>query len=93
MPSQLPLWVQYVQALGTPMAAFIFGAVAALISYKQYLTSVHKFRFDLFEKRNAVYAAIQELFGEILREDKVSSEGYSKFVAADLPLSISSTKD
>jgi hypothetical protein len=82
MRAQLPLWVEYVQALGTPVAAVIFGAVAALISYKQYQMSVHKYRYDLFERRYKVYAAIADLFGEILREDKVSSEAYSKFASS-----------
>jgi len=82
MQSQLPIWVQYIQALGTPFAAIIFGAFAALISYKQYQTSVHKYRFDLFERRYKVYVAVQEIFGEILREDKVSGEAYSKFSVA-----------
>jgi hypothetical protein len=82
MRTQMPLWVEYVQALGTPIAAFIFGAVAALISYKQYQMSVHKYRHDLFERRYKVYAAIADIFGEILREDKVSPEAYSKFVSS-----------
>lgn len=79
MRTQLPLWVEYVQALGTPLAAVIFGAIAALISYKQYQVAVHKYRYDLFERRYKVYAAIGDLFGEILREDKVTPEAYSKF--------------
>ena len=82
MQTQLPLWVQYVQALGVPFAAFVFGVVTAVISFKQYQTSLHRYRYDLFERRYKVYSAIADLFGEILREDKVSPEAYAKFITS-----------
>jgi|tagenome__1003787_1003787.scaffolds.fasta_scaffold20870319_2 hypothetical protein len=82
MQSQLPIWAEYIRALGTPFAALVFGAIAAWISYRQWEVSSYRYRFDLFDRRYKIYAAVQDLFGELMRTDKVSAEIYSKFAVA-----------
>jgi len=81
MQGQLPIWVEYIRALGTPFAALIFGIVAAWFSYRQWQLSEYRYRFDLFDRRYRIYASVQEIYSELLREDKISGENYSKFAA------------
>jgi len=82
MSVHLPIWVEYVRALGTPVAAVIFGGVAAWISYRQWKVSAYKYRFELFEKRYHIYSTVQSVYGELIQEDKISSETYSKLAVA-----------
>jgi hypothetical protein len=82
MQNQLPIWAEYVRALGTPFAAIVFGAIAAWIAYRQWEITAHRYRFDLFDRRYKVYAAVQDLFGELMREDKISREIFSRFAVA-----------
>jgi hypothetical protein len=82
MQPTLPIWVEYVRALGTPAAAIIFGVVAAWISYRQWEISHYKFRFDLFDRRYKVYLAVQETFSELMKSDQVSGEVLGKLAQA-----------
>jgi hypothetical protein len=82
MQGQLPIWVEYVRALGTPFAAVVFGFFAAWLSYRQWKISVYRYRFDLFHERYELYSALLDLFGDIMRNNKVSAEVYSKFAVA-----------
>jgi hypothetical protein len=82
MSVQLPIWVEYIRALGTPVAAVIFGGIAAWISYRQWKVSAYKYRFELFEKRYHIYSVLQNVYGELLQEDKISGETYSKLAVA-----------
>ncbi len=79
MQNQMPIWVEYFRALGTPFAALVFGAVAAWISYQQWQLSKYKYRFDLFDRRYKVYVAIQDLFNELMQDGKISGATYSRF--------------
>lgn len=60
----LPEWVQYANALGPALAAFVFGAIAAYIAYRQWQTAQAKLKLDLFKERLAV---VTELQAQVLR--------------------------
>jgi hypothetical protein len=82
MQPTLPIWVEYIRALGTPIAAVIFGGVAAWISYRQWEISHYRYRFDLFDRRYKVYLAVQDTFSELMRNDAISGEILSKLSVA-----------
>lgn len=54
-PAQLPLWAEYVKALGTPIVALIAACIAGTIAYRQWATARNKLKLDFFEKRVAIY--------------------------------------
>lgn len=64
-PAELPLWVEYVKALGAPIVALIAAAIAAGIAYRQWSTARNKLKLDLFEKRMEVYKAAVDLIKEM----------------------------
>ena len=66
VPLQLPLWLEYVKALGTPVAALVAAAVTGSFAYKQWKTARNKLKLDLFEKRFEVYEAGIQLIREIV---------------------------
>jgi len=59
--SQLPYWVQYVQALAPAVVAIIAALIAGYIAWRQYKTAHYRLCLDMFEKRFAVYKATQDL--------------------------------
>jgi hypothetical protein len=65
MSDRLPLWALFIQALGTPFAAVVFGGVTSWIALRQWKTSRDKLRFDLFERRFAVYEATRKLISKV----------------------------
>lgn len=54
--AQLPLWVEYVKALGTPVVALIAAFIAGGIAYRQWTTARNKLKLDLFDKRMEIYS-------------------------------------
>ena len=63
-------WTAYVSALGLPTVA----ALAALIALQQWKTARSKLKLDLFEKRIAVYACVQETLGHAARNGNLDEE-------------------
>jgi hypothetical protein len=72
MNSQLPLWVQYSQSLMPIIIAVAALAITVVFSYRQWRTAKGKLRYDLFERRFAVYAAMMKLFYEYKTKDHPS---------------------
>ena len=60
----LPLWVEYVKALGTPVVAIVAASIAGAIAYRQLRTARNKLKLDLFDKRMAVYQNAVQLITE-----------------------------
>ena len=83
---QLPLWVEYVKALGAPIVALIAACIAGCIAYQQWKTARNKLKLDLFEKRLQVYnaaAVIVELINNPYAPDRDHlDECTDKFVGA-----------
>ncbi|MDM4768261.1 hypothetical protein [Pelomonas sp. SE-A7] len=61
MAGELPIWVEYVKALGTPSAALLAAAIAGYFAYRQWRTAQNKLKLDLFERRLAVHDAAVSL--------------------------------
>lgn len=68
----LPMWLEYVRALGTPCAALLAALITGYFAYKQWKTARNKLKLDLFEKRFKVYDAGMEIIREVVKP----SEGY-----------------
>ncbi len=54
-PEHLPLWVEYVRALGAPVVALVAAIIAGGIAYRQWSTARNKLKLDFFDKRIAIY--------------------------------------
>jgi hypothetical protein len=80
--AQLPLWMQWIQAIATGAIAIF----AAFIAYRQ--TAHQRVVLDLFERRMAVYEAARSVIGEIMREGAADTALFFRYVQATdrLPL-------
>jgi hypothetical protein len=63
--SSLPEWERHLQALGPTFVAIVVGLLAAYIAWRQWRTADHRLRFDLFERRFAIYQAVMVLLSRI----------------------------
>lgn len=61
MASELPVWLQYVQALGPTTVAVVAACIAGAIQWRMWKTANHKLKLDLFEKRYDAFDAICKL--------------------------------
>lgn len=73
--TQLPLWVEYVKALGTPVVALIAASIAGVIAYRQWVTARNKLKLDLFDRRMAVYMCAVRVLEQVRNGGK---EGFSE---------------
>lgn len=73
-----PHWTAYFSALLTPAVAVFAVYVAA----SQYTTARNKLRFDLFEKRFAVYQGARDFLGAIMTSGKATNEAMLKYLQA-----------
>ncbi|MEH7904354.1 hypothetical protein V7794_24570 [Rhizobium laguerreae] len=61
----IPIWVQVLQALLTPTVAVAVGIVAFL----QWRTAHHKVILDLFDRRMAIYEAVERAIDYVLANE------------------------
>jgi len=73
-----PHWTAYLSALLTPAVAIFAVHIAA----SQWTTTRNKLRFDLFEKRFAVYQGARDFLGAIMASGKASDEAMLKYLQA-----------
>jgi Flp pilus assembly protein TadB len=66
-------------ALLTPVIALL----GILIAYQQWRTSRNKLKFDLFERRFAVYDAAVQLINFVLEAGKITPDAMREFVKED----------
>jgi hypothetical protein len=71
--------VQHVQALGPTAVAIIAAFIAGYIALRQWWTAHDRLRFDLFEKRFAVYQATQTLINGVTLHGQISMEDMGEF--------------
>jgi hypothetical protein len=57
--SQLPLSVQYAQALGAPLIAVVIGGFGAWIAFQQMRLARIKVRHDTYDRKYAVFLAVR----------------------------------
>jgi hypothetical protein len=78
----LPIWLEYVRVLGTPVAAIFGAAIAGLIAYRQMLTARNKLKLELFDKRISVYTAAVDLLSTINNLDQISVERFDEIIVS-----------
>jgi hypothetical protein len=59
LQSQLPLWLQYGQALGAPLLAGVIGCVGAWIALQQVHLARVKLQHDTYDRKYAVFVAVR----------------------------------
>jgi hypothetical protein len=64
------MWTTVLSALLTPIVA-IFGI---WIAYRQWRTAQNKLKLDLFDRRLAIYEAVQRYLGGVMVSGKTSNE-------------------
>jgi hypothetical protein len=76
--SQLPVWLQYVQAFAT----IVIALLALVIAFGQWRTAHQRVVLDLFERRMEVYDAITRVTNEILQRGDTPQEMIDEFARA-----------
>ena len=74
--SQLPLWVEYAQALATPAIAIAGVAIAG----GPFWLAGMRLRHDLYDRRQKVFEVVKRLLAVIFADAKVPREEYWKYV-------------
>ena len=77
--NQLPCWVQYVQALGPAIVAIVAACIAGYIALRQWWTARDRLRFDMFERRFAVYEAVKKIINTATQHGGVAQEDLNAF--------------
>lgn len=77
--SVLPLWVQYFQALGIPIAGALIAGVGAAITYQQLRIARDKLQHDLFDRRYKVFLAARDFLRAIFTDADYSPEALHAF--------------
>lgn len=76
----MPLWVQVLQGLLTPLIA----AGVAYIAYQQWQVNVRKLRLDLFDRRWVIYQAVIAFIVAVCRDYKVKATEIGSFRQATI---------
>ena len=61
MASELPIWVQYVQALAATTLSFVAACISGAIQWRMWKTAKDKLKLDLYDKRLEVFVALAKL--------------------------------
>jgi hypothetical protein len=72
--SELPYWIQSIQALGPSVVAVIAAAIAGYIAWRQWRTAHYRLSFDMYEKRFAVYEATQIFLVTAMVDGRITEE-------------------
>jgi hypothetical protein len=75
---ELPTWLEYAKAFGTPIVALLVGVIALL----QWRTAHQKVVLDLFDKRVRIIDDLRRVVSEILQGGKVENIDSDKFLRA-----------
>ena len=70
----MPIWVQYVQALGSIFIAIVAAFIASNIAWRQWKTAQSKVVLDLFEHRMAVYDDLRKAMPGIIASSAAADE-------------------
>jgi hypothetical protein len=80
--NQLPLCVQYIQALGLPIFAAVLAGVGAWIGWQQMQLNRVKLQHDLFDRRFRVYDGARRFLEAALRDSEVSDDTITDYLVA-----------
>ncbi len=73
-----PQWTSYLSALLTPIVAVL----GSFIAYRQWRLAQNKLKFDLFDRRLAIYEAIGSLLASIMTSGEAKDDEVIKFLVA-----------
>jgi hypothetical protein len=76
---QLPNCIQYIQALGPTIVAIVVGVVAGYIAWRQWQTAHQRLRFDLYDKRFAVYDTVRSLISAFRLHGQITDDEFDEF--------------
>ena len=82
---QLPLWVQYAQALGALLLVLVIGVVGAALTRQQVKIAQVSLQHDLYDRRFAVFEATREFLVTILREVSLQARRYMRIFSPTPP--------
>jgi hypothetical protein len=74
--SELPYWMQSVQALAPTVVAVIAALIAGYIALMQWRTAHYRLSFDMYEKRFAVYRAAKNFLTTAIIQGQVTGDDY-----------------
>jgi hypothetical protein len=77
---QLPLWVQYLQALGAPLLAGVIAAVGALLAWQPVKLARVRLQHDLYDRRFAVFEVARKLLADVLAQSNATDEQIRSYV-------------
>jgi hypothetical protein len=77
--SQLPLCVEYIQALGPSFVAVIAALIAGYIAWRQWQTANHRLRLDMYERRYAIYEATKLLIEKVAMQGQITRQDVGEF--------------
>jgi hypothetical protein len=77
--NQLPLLVQYAQALGPAFVAIVAACIAGYIAWKQWKTAQDRLRLDMHQKRFVVYDAAKRLVNMTMIHGQLTAEDLGNF--------------
>jgi len=78
--SQLPLWVQYAQALGAPLLAVAIAGVGAWLAWQQVRIARVRLQHDLYDRRFAVFQAARKFLAEVMTHGYPSDDQIRLYV-------------
>ena len=77
--NQLPICIQWVQALGFPVVGLILAIVGAVLAYQQFRLARVKLQPDLYDRRYAAFKAAQDYLLAAHRDNAPSPEAFRDF--------------
>ena len=75
-----PHWAQIVSWLSTPLIAIVAAIFAVMIQYWQWKTAQNRLKFDLFDRRFAVYDTARNFLSSIITYGDINHEEVSKYI-------------
>ena len=77
--TELPYWMQSVQALAPTIVAIIAALIASYIAWRQWRTAHYRLALDMFEKRFAVYEATKDFLGTSINLHQTTPQNFIVF--------------
>src|SRR4051812_4420516 len=72
--ASLPIWAQYVQALGPAVAAIAAAGIVFFIQFRQWKTASDKLKLDLFDRRYRMLEAVLNILSEVVQAGRPTWE-------------------
>lgn len=77
----LPIWAQWIQALGIPIVGILLSAIAAYIAWQQKRIADIRLQHDLYDRRYKVYDGIRKFLAVIMQTGQVDLKDFYTFLS------------